>query len=70
MSFPMYQKACFMKQQPKIIGKIVSIIFVTVCSENEVARELDNLHVSGLIPKPWMPEKLAAALQNLRCPMK
>ena len=48
----------------------VQIIFVTVCGEYEVARELDDLHVSGFIPKPWMPEKLAAAFRNLRDPKK
>ena len=42
----------------------VSIIFVTVCSENEVACELDGLPVSGFVTKPWTPEKLATAFQT------
>ena len=46
----------------------VQIIFVTVYSEHEVARELADLPVSGFIPKPWMPEALAAAFRNLRDP--
>ena len=53
----------------KVIQKInprVSIIFVTVCSKHEVARELSGLPVSGFLPKPWKPEELAAAFQNLR----
>lgn len=46
----------------------VHIIFVTVYSEYEVARELSGLHVSGFLPKPWWPEKLSEAFQNLRFP--
>ena len=48
----------------------VQIIFVTVYSEHEVARELSGLPVNGFIPKPWMPDKLAAAFQNLRRPVQ
>ena len=54
-----------MKQQPKIIGKNVNIIFVTVCSENEVARELFGFSDRGFLPKSWATEKLAAAFGNL-----
>lgn len=43
----------------------VKIIFVTVCYEYEVEQELSELRVSGLIPKPWKAEQLAAAFQNL-----
>ena len=49
------------------INPCVSIIFVTVCSENEVARELSGLPVSGFLPKLWKSEELAATFQNLRC---
>lgn len=52
------------------INPSVRIIFVTVCGEHEVARELSGLPVSGFLPKPWRPEKLAVAFQNLRCLMK
>ena len=52
----------------KEINPRVQIIFVTVCGEYEVARELSGLPVSGFVPKPWTPEKLAAALQNPCCP--
>ncbi len=47
----------------------VNIIFVTVCSENEVTCEMNDLRVSGFVTKPWTPEKLAAAFQDLRCPL-
>ncbi len=43
----------------------VKIIFVTVWCEYEVEQELSELRVSGLIPKPWKAEQLAAAFQNL-----
>ena len=52
------------------INPRVSIIFVTVYSEYEVARELSGLPVRGFIPKLWKSEELAAAFQNLRCPVQ
>ena len=54
----------------KEINPRVNIIFITVFSENEVARELFELRISGFIPKPWEPERLAAEFQNLRYPLK
>ena len=48
------------------INPSVRIIFVTVCSEHEVARELSGLPVSGFLPKPWRPEKLAEVFAVLR----
>ena len=51
------------------INPRVHIIFVTVCSKHEVARELAGLPVSGFLPKPWKPEELAAAFQNLSNPV-
>ena len=59
-----------MKQQPKIIGKNVNIIFITVYDKNEVACELFGLSDRGFLPKPWATEKLAAAFGNLRCPIE
>lgn len=50
----------------KEINPRFNIIFVTVYSESEIARELSGLPVSGFFPKPWATEKLAAAFQNLR----
>ena len=52
------------------INPQVNIIFVTVCNECEVSRELSELCVSGLLPKPWEPEKLAAVFRNLLYPVK
>lgn len=49
----------------KELNPQVNIIFVTVCIECEVEGELDDLQVSGFLPKPWEPEKLAAAFQRL-----
>ena len=43
----------------------VNIILVTVWNEYELSRELSELQISGLIPKPWDTEQLAAAFQNL-----
>lgn len=48
----------------------VNIIFVTVCNECEVSRELSELCVSGLLPKPWEPEKLTAVFRNLLRPLR
>ena len=44
----------------------VNIIFLTVYSEKEVARELSDLQISAFVPKPWKLEELVAAFQNLR----
>ena len=44
----------------------VRIIFVTVCSENEVAGELSELPVVGFYPKPWDSSQLAEAFNSLR----
>ena len=49
----------------KEINPQVNIIFVTVCNECEVSRELSELCISGFIPKPWEPEKLTAVFRNL-----
>ena len=51
------------------INPQVNIIFVTVCNECEVSRELSELCVSGLLPKPWEPEKLTAVFRNLLYPV-
>ena len=46
----------------------VKIIFVTVCDEYEISCVLSELCFSGLIRKPWKPEKLAAMLRSLSDP--
>ena len=50
----------------KKINPRINIIFLTVYSEKEVARELSDLQISAFIPKPWKLEELVAAFQNLR----
>lgn len=55
-------------RQAKAVKKInpqVNIIFVTVCDEYEVSKELSDLRISGFITKPWKSETLAAAFQVL-----
>lgn len=41
------------------------VLFVTVFDAREVEREISALRVSGFLPKPWSPEELEAAFQNL-----
>ena len=48
----------------KEISPGVKIIFVTVCDESEVARELKEIEYSGFLSKPWAKEELASALKN------
>ena len=43
----------------------VRIIFVTICSEHEVAGELSELPASGFLTKPWDSSQLAEAFSNL-----
>ena len=43
----------------------VRIIFVTICSEHEVAGELSGLPASGFLTKPWDSSQLAEAFSNL-----
>lgn len=47
----------------------VNIIFVTVCSENEHAREVLRLRPSGYLIKPATREQVAEELRNLRYPV-
>ena len=44
----------------------ISIFFVTVCSENEVAGELSGLPVVEFFPKPWDSSQLAEVFSSLR----
>ena len=54
----------------KEINPRVSIIFVTVCGEWEVAHEISDHQISVVLPKLWRSESLAAVFQNLRDPAK
>lgn len=46
-----------------------NIIFVTVCSEKEHAREVMRLRPSGYLIKPVTREQIAEELRNLRYPV-
>ena len=47
----------------------VNIIFVTVCSEKEHAKEVLRLRLSGYLTKPATREQIAEELRNLRYPV-
>lgn len=47
----------------------MNIIFVTVCSEKEHAREVLRLRPSGYLTKPATREEIAEELHNLRYPV-
>lgn len=51
------------------INPCVNIIFVTVCSEQEHAKEVLNLRPSGYLTKPITDSQLVAELQQLRYPV-
>ena len=46
-----------------------NIIFVTVCSEKEYAKEVLRLRPSGYLTKPATQEQIAEELHNLRYPV-
>lgn len=58
----------FAEKVQKINPK-VNIIFVTVCSENEYARDVLRLKPSGYLTKPVQKEQLETELSNLRYQM-
>lgn len=47
-----------------------NIIFTTVCSENEYAKEVIDVRLSGYITKPVTKAKVMEELHNLRYPVK
>lgn len=51
------------------INPCVNIIFVTVCSEQEHAKEVLQLRPSGYLTKPVSDAKLAVELRQLRYPV-
>lgn len=53
-------------QEIKKIHPRVNIIFATAISEENCARELLQLRVSGYIPKPYEAHALEEEFQNLR----
>ena len=56
-------------EQSKALFPRVNIIFVTVCSEKEHAKEVLRLRPSGYLTKPATWEQIAEELQNLRYPV-
>ena len=56
-------------EQIRRINPCVNIIFVTVCSEQEYAKEVFQLRPSGYLTKPITETQLAAELQQLRYPV-
>ena len=51
------------------VNPCVNIIFVTVCSEQEHAKEVLKLRPSGYLTKPIIESQLVAELQQLRYPV-
>ena len=56
-------------EQIKALFPRVNIIFVTVCSEKEHAKEVLRLRPSGYLTKPATREQIAEELRNLRYPV-
>ena len=59
----------FLAEKVKKINPKVNIIFVTVCSENEHAREVLQLKPSGYLTKEATNAQLLEELRNLRYPV-
>ncbi len=51
------------------INPCVNIIFVTVCSEQEHAKQVMELRPSGYLTKPTTKNQIAEELQHLRYPV-
>ena len=60
-----------MKQAEQIRKEFprANIIFTTVCSENEYAKEVIDVRLSGYITKPVTKAKVREELHNLRYPV-
>ena len=56
-------------EQIKALFPRANIIFVTVCSEKEHAKEVLRLRPSGYLTKPATREQIAEELRNLRYPV-
>jgi DNA-binding NarL/FixJ family response regulator len=59
----------FLAEKVKNINPRVNIIFVTVCSENEHAKEVMRLKPSGYLTKEATSAQIQEELQNLRYPV-
>ena len=56
----------FLAEEVKKINSKVNIIFFTVCSENEYAKEVIHLRPSGYLTKEATKAQMLYELQNLR----
>ena len=59
----------FLAEKIKKINPRVNIIFVTVCSESEHAKEVMRLKPSGYLTKEATSAQIQEELQNLRYPV-
>jgi len=59
----------FLAEEIKKINSKVNIVFVTVCSENEYAKEIMRLKPSGYLTKEATNNQILYELQNLRYPI-
>lgn len=59
----------FLAEKIKMINPRVNIIFVTVCSESEYAKEVMGLKPSGYLTKEATDVQILEELQNLRYPV-
>ena len=59
----------FLADKVKMINPKVNIIFVTVCSESEYAREVMRLKPSGYLTKEATNVQILEELRNLRYPI-
>ena len=59
----------FLAEKVKNINPRVNIIFVTVCSESEHAKEVMRLKPSGYLTKEATSAQIQEELQNLRYPV-
>ena len=62
-------KGLFLAEEIKKINSRVNIVFVTVCSESEHAREVLRLRPSGYLTKEATNAQILFELQNLRYPV-
>lgn len=58
----------FLAEKIRKINPKVNIIFVTVCSEGEYAKEVMRLKPSGYLTKEAISAQILEELQNLRYP--
>ena len=59
----------FLAEEIKKINPKVNIVFVTVCSESEYAKEVMRLKPSGYLTKEATNAQILHELQNLRYPI-